>query len=126
MNAAAISQLTGKSAPLSFLDEVEASDEQSLTAKASVSMNENFFQGHFPGNPVMPGVLIIESLVQAVEVLTHKHLKLQQVKKARFHKMVKPGDQLTIKVNRSQKDDGFEAQALLGEELACSAKLYFF
>lgn len=73
----------------------------------NVSANEPFFQGHFPGNPVMPGVLVIEALAQAGGVLTHlsknvdctNHLSyLVKVDKAKFSRMVVPGDRLELEV----------------------------
>ena len=80
---------------------------KSLRAIKNVSVNEPFFQGHFPGHPVMPGVLIIEALAQASGLLvflsTPKHEKqpmyyLVKVDKAKFVQIVVPGDQLVLEV----------------------------
>jgi 3-hydroxyacyl-[acyl-carrier-protein] dehydratase len=77
----------------------------------NVSVNEPFFQGHFPGHPVMPGVLVVEAMAQAGGLLTQLSLQhdgdgekqeklfyLVKVDNARFSKMVVPGDQLLLEV----------------------------
>ena len=79
---------------------------QSITAIKNVTINEPFFQGHFPGVPVMPGMLILEALAQAGGVLVSKSLDgplgerifmFTGVEKAKFRKPVTPGDQLTLR-----------------------------
>ena len=79
-----------------------------LRALKNVTFNEPFFQGHFPGHPVMPGVLIIESLAQACGLLVHVSRKagasnsalyyLVKVDKAKFTRIFGPGDQLILEV----------------------------
>ena len=127
LNAVEIERLTGRSEPLSLVDCVLEKNSNELTALTNVTMNEEFFQGHFPGNPVMPGVLIVEALAQGCEVLLDNDrsaLKLSQIKKARFREMVKPGDQLTIKVKRKLKDEFiFKTEAYIQDKLVCSAEL---
>lgn len=85
-----------------------------LTAIKNVTINEPFFQGHFPGHPVMPGVLIIEAMAQASGLLTQlsepprpadvpKPLYyLVKVDKARFSRVVGPGDQLMLEVEQKR------------------------
>ncbi|NRO50502.1 3-hydroxyacyl-ACP dehydratase FabZ [Lactobacillus helveticus] len=129
LNAVEIGRLTGRSEPLNLLDRVLEKDSNALVALTNVTINEEFFQGHFPGNPVMPGVLIIEALAQGCEILladSQSTLKLSQIKKARFREMVKPGDQLTIKVKRKLEDEFvFKTEAYIQNKLACSAELAF-
>ena len=79
--------------------------DQSLVAVKNVTINEQFFQGHFPGNPVMPGVLIIESLAQAASILILSSPQFQGktaymtgIDNAKFKRMVKPGDVLKLHV----------------------------
>ena len=78
----------------------------------NVSVNESFFQGHFPGHPVMPGVLIIESMAQTAAVLVVETLNLAEqspmvyfmsVDEAKFRKPVVPGDQLRIHVTKDRR-----------------------
>jgi 3-hydroxyacyl-[acyl-carrier-protein] dehydratase len=86
--------------------------ELCLTGIKNVTANEPFFTGHFPGNPVMPGVLIVESMAQACGMLAHISAAAQgrkgrlyylvKVDKARFSKIVKPGDQLELVVSQKR------------------------
>jgi len=80
---------------------------KSLVAWKSVTINEPFFAGHFPGHPVMPGVLILEALAQAAGLLAMKSMKegwqnkvayLMAIDNARFRKPVVPGDRLELHV----------------------------
>ena len=83
-----------------------------LKAIKNVTINEPFFQGHFPGHPVMPGVLVLEALAQASGMLTLLGSKrnseknpifyLVKIDKARFSKTVTPGDQLILEVNQKR------------------------
>jgi 3-hydroxyacyl-[acyl-carrier-protein] dehydratase len=86
--------------------------EKSLTAIKNVTINEPFFNGHFPGNPVMPGVLIIEAMAQAAGMLAHLDAELDglrgelyylvKIDNARFTKVVSPGDQLVLDVQQKR------------------------
>jgi 3-hydroxyacyl-[acyl-carrier-protein] dehydratase len=85
---------------------------QSVVALKNVSGNEPFFQGHFPGFPVMPGVLVIEALAQAGGVLAWESVTEEQrlwilylvgIDNTRFKQPVRPGDQLILKVDLVQR-----------------------
>ena len=99
--------------PFLLIDKMYDMDgEDSGTAIKNVTMNEPFFQGHFPGRPVMPGVLIVEAMAQTAGALVLDHLgdehagKLvffMSIDKARFRKPVVPGDTLHIHVKLSNK-----------------------
>ena len=110
--------------------------DQSLTAIKNVTINEPFFQGHFPHRPVMPGVLILEAMAQASAILSFKSIGTLPNKesvyyfvgidKARFKRPVEPGDQLRIESRLARKVKGiwlFECSAYVGNELCCSAEL---
>ena len=94
--------------PFLLIDRIVACEPgESITAVKNVSINEPYFQGHFPGRPVMPGVLIIEAMAQAGGVLSHLTVGdvtpkplyfLAGVNNARFRKTVLPGDQLMVHV----------------------------
>jgi 3-hydroxyacyl-[acyl-carrier-protein] dehydratase len=107
-----------------------------ISAIKNVSVNEPFFQGHFPGHPVMPGVLMIEALAQAAAVLTYVTMKTSYpegtlflfagIDGARFKRPVGPGDQLRLDVTMDRIKRGvgkFTCRALVDGELACEAEL---
>ncbi|KGG80956.1 hydroxymyristoyl-ACP dehydratase [Caloranaerobacter azorensis H53214] len=101
----------------------------------NVTINEPFFQGHFPGNPIMPGVLIVEAMAQvgAVAVLSLEENKgklavFAGIDNARFKKQVKPGDTLRMEVELISFRRGIgkaEAIAYVGDEVACKGILMF-
>ncbi|MBM3200951.1 MAG: 3-hydroxyacyl-ACP dehydratase FabZ [Chlamydiae bacterium] len=81
-------------------------DNNKIVALKSVSMNEQFFQGHFPGEPIMPGVLILEALAQTGGILMFEkgfqQIKvLTTIRQARFRRTVRPGDSLILEVEAS-------------------------
>lgn len=92
---------------------VDYSPHEWLRATKNVTINEPFFQGHFPGHPVMPGVLILEALAQASGVLNYLSTErgsaenpvyyLVKIDKARFTRTVIPGDQLTLEVSHKRR-----------------------
>jgi 3-hydroxyacyl-[acyl-carrier-protein] dehydratase len=108
---------------------------ESITALKNVSNNEPFFQGHFPGKPVMPGVLIIEAMAQAGGVLSHVTMIdlepkplffLAGVDNARFRRTVLPGDQLLIQVNVERVKRGiwfYKCSAIVDGKLAVAADI---
>jgi 3-hydroxyacyl-[acyl-carrier-protein] dehydratase len=123
--------------PLLLVDRVmELVPGERIVALKNVSINEPFFPGHFPHYPVMPGVMILESLAQASALLAFKTLNLNVddnnivlfvgIDNARFKKQVTPGDQLRLLVTPSRNKGGiwkFAAQATVDEHVACEAEL---
>jgi len=123
--------------PFLLIDRVLAfTKDESLTAIKNVTINEPFFQGHFPNRPVMPGVLMIEAMAQACAILSFKSMDTLPSKnsifyfvgidKARFKRPVEPGDQLVINVSTKRQMKGiwqFETNARVGDELCCTAEL---
>jgi 3-hydroxyacyl-[acyl-carrier-protein] dehydratase len=95
----------------------------------NVTVNEPYFQGHFPGYPVMPGVLVIEALVQLSALLAHDHglvLDLSGISGARFKRQVAPGDRLQLETRMGPVADGvgsYAVQAAVDGELAAEAQL---
>lgn len=99
--------------PFLLIDKMyDMNGEESGVALKNVTMNEPFFQGHFPGRPVMPGVLLVEAMAQAAGALVLNHLgdehagKLvffMSIDKARFRKPVVPGDTVHFHVKLSNK-----------------------
>ncbi len=123
--------------PFLLIDRVlDYTENESLLAIKNVTINEPFFQGHFPNRPVMPGVLVIEAMAQACGLLSFRTLEVMPGKtsvylfvgidKARFKRPVEPGDQLRIEVNIKRKMHNiwkFDATAKVDDELCCSAEL---
>lgn len=101
----------------------------------NVTMNEPFFQGHFPGFPVMPGVLIIESMAQCAAILAYNSVGeaakekvsyFMAIDNARFRKPVKPGDTLRIEIDTLFSKRGIwsvAAKAYVGDTLMTEAEL---
>ncbi|QDP20462.1 3-hydroxyacyl-ACP dehydratase FabZ [Sphingomonas xanthus] len=121
--------------PLLLVDRVETLvPDQSITAIKAVSMNEQFFQGHFPGRPIMPGVLIVEALAQAAGVLAVESLGLANsgklvyfmaIEGAKFRTPVEPGCLLQLDVEFVQKRASvckFAGRASVNGKLAAEAQ----
>lgn len=98
----------------------------------NVTVNEQFFQGHFPGHPIMPGVLIVEALAQVAGVLAFqsgtadgKSVYFMSIERAKFRKPVVPGDQLKLEVNIVHQRGNvwkFEGSALVDNKVAAEAE----
>lgn len=105
--------------PFLFIDEVVERGESSLTARRYIGPDEPFFEGHYPGNPIMPGVLISEAVVQAGAILLADIMKdetergddvvpvLTKISDARFRAMVKPGETIYLTAKFKEKMGGF-------------------
>ncbi|MFZ0632513.1 MAG: 3-hydroxyacyl-ACP dehydratase FabZ [Acidobacteriaceae bacterium] len=119
--------------PFLLIDRViEIERKKRIVALKSVTMNEPFFQGHFPGHPIMPGALVVEAIAQAGGVLLmpevpdphNKLMVFTGIERARFRNPVVPGDQLRLEVNVLNWKPRFaklEGHALVGGKLACEA-----
>jgi 3-hydroxyacyl-[acyl-carrier-protein] dehydratase len=97
--------------PFLLVDRVVSFEKsKSVVGIKNVSANEEFFMGHFPGNPIMPGVLIIESLAQTAAILSnlseekkYKGVAFMSIERAKFRRPVVPGDQLRLEVEVIKK-----------------------
>ncbi|QIG80285.1 3-hydroxyacyl-ACP dehydratase FabZ [Stakelama tenebrarum] len=120
--------------PMLLVDRVEELvPDQSIAAIKAVTINEGFFQGHFPGRPIMPGVLIVEALAQAAGVLAVESLGLSgsgklvyfmAIDDAKFRKPVEPGVLLRLEVEFVQKRASvckFAGKALIDGQVAAQA-----
>ena len=121
--------------PFLLVDRVDEIGEERVIARKLVSRNEPFFNGHFPGHPVMPGVLIIEALAQAGALLaahvtsfnpeTHV-VYFMAIDNARFRKPVIPGDVLTLDVVPLRKGKAIwklKGEAKVGDVLVAEAEM---
>jgi 3-hydroxyacyl-[acyl-carrier-protein] dehydratase len=137
LNIYAILELLPHRYPFVLIDKVvEYEKGSSLVGIKNVTFNEPFFTGHFPENPIMPGVLVIEALAQASGLLIFltngERVKPKDlyyfagIDNVRFRKVVIPGDQLYlyVKVERNKLDVWkFSAVAKVDGEMACTANL---
>jgi beta-hydroxyacyl-ACP dehydratase FabZ len=121
--------------PFLLVDRVtEMEENRRIVAIKNITINEPFFQGHFPGRPIMPGVLILEALAQAGGVLAFKSITttsrpvvyLTGVENAKFRKPVVPGDQLRFEIEVLKKRPPFwkmQGRAYVGDDLVCETEL---
>jgi len=123
--------------PFLLVDRVlEAVPQKRIVAIKNVTINEPFFQGHFPGEPIMPGVLIVEAMAQAWGILLlssadadlskNSSIRFVAIDKCRFRRAVVPGDQLRFELEAISVKRGiwkFGGKAYVGDEVAAEAEL---
>jgi 3-hydroxyacyl-[acyl-carrier-protein] dehydratase len=128
--------------PFLLVDRVlELVPQEKIVGMKNVTINEQFFQGHFPGHPVMPGVLILESMAQVAGILAfsgagsieefEKNMKdkviyFMSVDKLKFRRPVVPGDQLRLEVILTRHRGtiaSFEGKAYVGEDIVAEAQM---
>jgi 3-hydroxyacyl-[acyl-carrier-protein] dehydratase len=114
---------------------IEIEPGKRIVGIKNVTYNEQFFPGHFPGRPIMPGVLIVEAMAQTAGVLVFKSIPEEDQKKpvfflgidkVRFRKIVIPGDQLRFEMEVTRHRQliwGFKGKAFVGEKLVAEADL---
>ncbi|HRD41788.1 MAG TPA: 3-hydroxyacyl-ACP dehydratase FabZ [Prochlorococcaceae cyanobacterium AMR_MDS_5431] len=123
--------------PFVFVDRViEYVPGKKIVAIKNVTINEFHFQGHFPGRPIMPGVLIVEAMAQAGGLIVTQIPEFPKglfvftgIDKVRFRRPVTPGDQLRITCNlisvKQQRFGKLKAEAVVNSALVCSGELMF-
>ena len=122
--------------PFLLIDRVNEFEEgKSLTAIKNVTINEPFFQGHFPGQPIMPGVLVLEAMAQATGLLAFSSMgdahksklyMLVGIDKARFRGQVVPGDQLVLKISLKRNMRGigmYQCEARINGDVVAEAEM---
>ena len=137
MNIDEIKKILPHRYPFLFLDRVISFTDKKIEAVKNVTVDEPFFNGHFPDYPLMPGVLQIEAMAQAAGILIAKISGMDAtspdklplflgIEKARFRKMVRPGDQLKIVceiINMKGKIAKAQGKIFVNEEEVCDAEL---
>jgi 3-hydroxyacyl-[acyl-carrier-protein] dehydratase len=133
MNQDEIKQIIPHREPFLLVDEVESMDGDTIVAYKNVTGEEDFFRGHFPQYPIMPGVLIVEALAQAgaINILSKDEFRgkiafFGGIDKVRFKRQVVPGDRLKLEVTltRMRGSVGFATcKATVNGELAVSADI---
>jgi 3-hydroxyacyl-[acyl-carrier-protein] dehydratase len=122
--------------PFLLVDRVNEFEEgKSLTAIKNVTINEPFFQGHFPGQPIMPGVLVLEAMAQATGLLAFSSMgdahksklyMLVGIDKARFRGQVVPGDQLVLNISLKRNMRGigmYQCEARINGDVVAEAEM---
>ena len=120
--------------PMLLVDRIiECDDQKRIVGIKNVTVNEPFFQGHFPGMPIIPGVLQLEAMAQTAGILLNRVAKVagvipyfMTIDKVKFRKLVKPGDQMRIEVeltNIRSKSAKFQASVLVDGVLASEAEM---
>lgn len=96
--------------PFLLVDRIlEMEPEKKAVGIKNVTINEPFFEGHFPGNPIMPGVLIVEAMAQVAGIMAFRSgvqgdtVYFMSIERAKFRKPVVPGDQLRLEITRLQQ-----------------------
>ena len=112
---------------------IECDDQKRIVGIKNVTINEPFFQGHFPGFPVMPGVLQLEAMAQTGGILMNRLIHAAErvpffmsIDKAKFRRVVKPGDQLRIEIEFTTiktKIAKFQGKILVDGEMASEAEM---
>ncbi|SHE28494.1 3-hydroxyacyl-[acyl-carrier-protein] dehydratase [Desulfacinum infernum DSM 9756] len=120
--------------PFLLVDRILEMGEEEIVGLKNVTINEPFFQGHFPGHPIMPGVLIMEALAQAGGILAFSMLGSDAAKpvyfmgmdKVRFRRPVRPGDQLILRLKVLRRKGPvfkMKGEAYVGDHLAAEGEL---
>ncbi|MBU5676636.1 3-hydroxyacyl-ACP dehydratase FabZ [Alkaliphilus sp. MSJ-5] len=136
LNSVEIQNLIPHRYPFLLVDKIiEMEPGKSAVGIKNVSINEPFFQGHFPGQPIMPGVLIVEAMAQvaAVTCMGSEENKgklgvFTGIDNCKFRRQVVPGDTIRIEIEMTAFRRGIgkaEAKAYVEDQLACSANLTF-
>ena len=133
MNIQEILKCLPQKSPFLMVDKViQLKKGETITALKTCSYNEPYFQGHFPDNPVMPGVLIVEAMAQASGILISQELKENQLRvlaaitDVKFKGMVRPGDTLELYCSKKFGKMGiwkFECSAFVDKIVVAEAKL---
>ena len=125
--------------PFLLVDRVIECDAEHAVGYKNVTINEPFFQGHFPGEPVMPGVLILEAMGQVGSIMATAQIDKERIKdqivfltgidKAKFRKPVRPGDRIVIQAKMLKRRSSVGkawVEAFVDEELVAEAEYLFF
>jgi UDP-3-O-[3-hydroxymyristoyl] N-acetylglucosamine deacetylase / 3-hydroxyacyl-[acyl-carrier-protein] dehydratase len=135
MDIKSIMRLLPHRYPFLMVDRILEMSDTEITGIKNVSINEPFFQGHYPGQPIMPGVLILEAMAQISGILLSRHLEhagkvavLLSLDRVKMRRPAMPGDQLVLKAQALHvrpRTGHCKCQALIAGDVACEAEVKF-
>ena len=103
------------------LNKIRRSAKDEIRAEICVPETSVWFDGHFPGEPVLPGVAQVAMVYDALKTASDSELNILSVNRIRFRRIIRPGDELTIIASPMEKDPDMNAfRILIGDDLACS------
>lgn len=134
MDIQRIKQILPHRYPFLLIDRIIKCDPEEVIGIKNVTINEPFFQGHFPGHPIMPGVLILEALAQTGGILAYTRMPdytgnviyFMGADRVRFRKPVRPGDQLVMKLKMIKQRGGLfkmKGEAFVDDQLVAEAEM---
>jgi 3-hydroxymyristoyl/3-hydroxydecanoyl-(acyl carrier protein) dehydratase len=107
-----------------MLEEMNRSEENEISADIHVPPDSPWFDGHFPGEPILPGVAQIGMVFDAIRRARNRELKISSVRRVRFKRIIRPDDQLKIIVAPLKKEaDSYSFRILIQDEAVCSGEM---
>jgi 3-hydroxyacyl-[acyl-carrier-protein] dehydratase len=100
-------------------------DKTKLSASVAISKDDQWFSGHFPENPILPGIAQIKLVVDLISGCTSKKLQVTGLNRVKFRKIITPGELLDIRVNCVKTDEQYTFQITSGSDDVCSGKVFF-
>ena len=104
-----------------ILKEMKRSEEDEISANIHVSSDSPWFRGHFPGEPILPGVAQIGMVIDAIRQARNQDLKVSSVRRVRFKQIIRPDNQLKVMATPLKQNDGsYSFRILVKDETVCS------
>jgi len=103
------------------LTNIKRSSSNEILADAIASGNSPWFSGHFPGEPILPGVALLGMVFDAIKQACGKNLKISGIKRVKFKQIIKPGDKIQILASKKNDDNGlYTFQVMVDSQIACN------
>ena len=104
---------------------LQASDDGQMILDAEVLPDSPWFDGHFPGNPTLPGIAQLEMAIDAIRLVSKQNLSVTGFRKIRFKRVIRPGEKLkVIATPRKSQEGSYAFRILVEDELACNGVLF--
>ena len=104
---------------------LQASDDNKMILDAEVLPDSPWFDGHFPGNPTLPGIAQLEMAIDAIRLVSKRNLSVTGFRKIRFKRVIRPGEKLKmIATSRKSQEGSYAFRILVEDELACNGVLF--